>query len=566
MSSHVEKIKEKLPIHEVVSSYIELKKAGNNYKGKCPFHNEKTPSFFVSPNRDNYYCFGCGENGDIFTFVEKFEGLDFKGALKVLAEKAGVEIVNEKGEKKDRRDKLFEVMEIATIFFQQNLNSKSEVIHYLSSRAITENIIHTWRIGYASNEWRTLFDFLKQKGISEELMLEVGLIKKGNEGKYYDAFRDRIMFPIFDSSGRVVAFSGRIFTSGTDAAKYINSPETPLFVKSETLYGLNFAKHEIRKKNYSVLVEGQFDLILSQEAGVVNTVASSGTAFTMEHLLRLNKISPRIILAFDTDTAGFNATLKAGEMALRMGMEVKVGNLAQGKDPADIAGEDPETWKECLRRSTHIIEFYLEHILSQGESGRSLMKLVSEKILPFVALLPSEMEKEYFVNLIAEKTRTKKESVWEDLKHIKSTNVLIDDEVNVQNTIDQPILGSTERRLLGITYFLQDVKEGKERFQSLAQELKSILGEDQFMVIDKKLFPEKEKLRFEIESYYGHDVPEREVTELIKTLKLSILKKEFASAMRELDTAEKERKKDQIPELLKKCQEITERIQKLKDS
>ena len=236
MSDSVEKIKERLGIVEVVGGYLKLEKAGKNLKARCPFHNEKTPSFFVSPDRGSFYCFGCGAKGDIFSFVEQFEGLDFKGALKLLAERAGVRLEYERSSlstDKSGREKLFQVLEKAADYFEANLKLNDEARNYLKKRGLTEKTITTFRLGFAPDEWRSLLTHLKSDKFSESVLEKAGLIKKGETGgNYYDRFRGRIIFPIADSAGRIVGFSGRILSGKPDDAKYLNSPETELFVKS----------------------------------------------------------------------------------------------------------------------------------------------------------------------------------------------------------------------------------------------------------------------------------------------------------------------------------------------
>ncbi|HQO70878.1 MAG TPA: DNA primase [Candidatus Paceibacterota bacterium] len=304
MNSSVQKIKERLSIVDVVSSYISLEKAGKNYKAKCPFHNEKTPSFFVSPDRGTYYCFGCNAKGDIFSFVEKFEGTDFLGALKILADRAGVDLEEYKNKNKDKTELYYEIMEEATIFFEDNLKAKLEARSYLLSRGLNDQSIEKFRIGFAPDSWSSLINHLKKKDFKTEDILAVGLIKKKDtpdqtqkEDHYYDRFRSRIMFPISDSAGRIIAFSGRIFGQSEDSkdgivnAKYLNSPETPLFNKSSVLFGLDKAKSSIRNLGYSIVVEGQMDLILSHQSGFTNTVAVSGTAFTDSLVDSQNKIN-----------------------------------------------------------------------------------------------------------------------------------------------------------------------------------------------------------------------------------------------------------------------------------
>ena len=398
MASQVEQIKEKLGIADVVGQYIKLEKAGSNFKARCPFHNEKTPSFFVSPARNSFYCFGCNAKGDIFSFVEQFEGLDFVGALKILGEKAGVQIVFEASDKKDERTKSFAIMATATLFFEENLKKQKKVIEYLKDRGFKEGTINDWRIGYAGNSWNDLYEHLKKTYSTQEIE-KTGLIKKKESGsEYYDRFRSRIMFPIFDNSGRIVAFSGRIFTPlevgrGTrprlltgfkddgKSAKYINSPETILFSKSKILYGLDRAKFSIRKLNFSIIVEGQMDLLASHQAGFTNTVALSGTALTVEHMNLLKRMSENVVLAFDADSAGLKASIRAGKIALSLGMDVKLVSLPNEIDPADlILREGQEGWRGTIRNSKHIIEFLLEKISENIPDKRKAGKEIKEKL------------------------------------------------------------------------------------------------------------------------------------------------------------------------------------------
>src|SRR3989338_6165753 len=305
----VQQIKDRLSIVDVVSQYVKLERSGANLRARCPFHAERTPSFFVSPERGTYHCFGCNVGGDIFSFVEQIEGLDFKGALKVLAEKAGVPIVYGRSDKreKDERDRLFELMEVATIFYVSQLND--DVRKYLHGRSTNDATIKTFRLGWAGEGWSALADHLKNKKFSEKEMLDAGNGKRTESGGVNDKFRNRIMFPIADSAGRVVGFSGRIFGENVspEAPKYLNSPETPLFHKSRILYGLDKAKLSVRKHNCAVLVEGQLDLLASHHAGWGNTIAVSGTAFTPEHAALIRRMTDNLVIALAADDARIKA-------------------------------------------------------------------------------------------------------------------------------------------------------------------------------------------------------------------------------------------------------------------
>ncbi len=423
MRGDVETIKERLDIAEIVSGYVKLDKAGQSFKGRCPFHNEKTPSFFVSPVRQSYYCFGCGAKGDIFTFVEELEGLSFKETLKMLAEKAGVELEYrpEAGKERSEKEKLLSVLEIATQFFENELGKNDAAKKYLLSRGISEASIKSWRLGYAPAEWRALYTHMLQLGFGKEVLVKAGLVKPvtGGTGKEpYDVFRDRVIFPMMNPEGEVIAFSGRALAKETEP-KYVNSPETPVFAKHSVLYGLDKAKEKIRRKDYAVLVEGQMDLVLSHQAGVDNTVASSGTAFTAAHLERLKRLSKRIILAFDGDEAGEKAADKSTTLALSLGLEVKIAKIPQGQDPAELVKEDPQLWKSVLKDSKIAIEYFLNRLLLKEKDQRKLGKLIGEQILPKIALLESSMERSHFVSLITKATGIKESLVWDDLRKVK---------------------------------------------------------------------------------------------------------------------------------------------------
>jgi DNA primase len=431
MRGDVDTIKEKLDITEVVSGYVKLEKAGQSFKARCPFHNEKTPSFFVSPLRQSFYCFGCGVKGDIFTFIQEIEGLEFREALKFLAEKAGVELEYQRSESRTEKDKVLGILEEATSFFEKELMNNKSALAYIASRGISDETIKKWRIGYIPGEWRLLYNHLQSLGFDKELIFKAGLIKlRDDGGEPYDVFRDRIIFPLFDQNSRVIAFSGRALSKDTEPArhasqseaggpKYLNSPDTMLFTKSEVLYGLDKAKTEIRKKDYAVLVEGQMDLVLSCQAGVLNTVAVSGTAFTEAHLERLRHLSSRIILAFDADIAGEKAAEKASLLGIHLGFEVKVADLPEGKDPAEIVKKNPQEWKEVLRQALPAVEFFFNKVEGKEKDSRKLGKQIEKKILPMIKLIKSAIEQSHFISMLAKRTGIREEILWEDLKRVR---------------------------------------------------------------------------------------------------------------------------------------------------
>lgn len=414
MDTPAQQIKEKLNIVDVVGQYVTLKRAGRTYTARCPFHNEKTPSFHVSPERGTYKCFGCGEGGDIFSFVEKMEGIDFLTALKQLAERAGVTLEKkfvQNPEHKEHDEHLREVCEEATKFFEATLAEKKEVREYLHSRGVTDETIRTWRLGYAPAAWEELSRYLSVKGFSKDDMVDAGFAVRSEKkpGEIFDRFRGRIIFPIFDAAGRPIGVSGRFFErvpgqkEEGEPAKYVNSPETALFKKSKTLYGFDRAKNAIRKADCILLVEGQFDLVLAHQSGLPFTVALSGTALTEDHLHLLSRLSKRLVLALDADAAGVRAGLRSAEMALRAGFDVKVPTFPEGKDPADIARENPELLKAAIRTSKTAVEFFLDALWPGARDERAYKKAVELQVLPLIASIGSKIEQEHFVRVVAQK-------------------------------------------------------------------------------------------------------------------------------------------------------------------
>jgi len=576
LNSPVQKIKERLSIEEVASSYISLEKAGKNFKAKCPFHNEKTPSFFISPERGSYYCFGCGAKGDIFSFVEEFEGLDFKGALKLLATKAGVPLENYNPKEESEKEKLYRAMEEATQFFEKNLKENKEIQDYLKTRGLNEETIKIFRLGYAPNEWTSLYAHLKSL-FSDSEMAQAGLIKKGEKpGQgYYDRFRGRIIFPISDSSGRVIAFSGRIFIDDEKSAKYLNSPDTPIFNKSLVLFGLDKAKESIRKNNFSILVEGQMDLVLSHQVGFKNTVATSGTAladttFSKENVVSnlglLRRLSRNIVLAFDSDKAGFNASNRAGKIALSLGMDVKVAAIPEEMDPADlISKEGVDSWRKAIRESGHIIEFLLNKVLKSAKDERSIGKEIKEKILPYVDALDSSIEKAHFLKKISDVSGVPQSALEQDLNKVEQEAKYekIETVENTQTEIQRKeyIL----RRLLGIILWQKTLSEQIPNLKEMSDETSSILGISIDQSLDK-VKNETEDLIFEAEIFYaGGTTLEKDIKELLENLKEESLREELGKKMRELYKAERDKDVGLSAQILKECQAINKQIQDIKN-
>lgn len=418
MATPVEQIKERLSIVDVVSTYIKIEKAGSQYKARCPFHNEKTPSFYISPDRNSFHCFGCNVGGDIFTFVEKIEGLEFKDTLKMLADRAGVTLTA--GENKSDSE-LFDVLEAATQYFESVLDQSADALQYVLDRGITEETKKLFRIGFAKNEWRQLTGFLMSKGFNEESIEKVGLSIKTEKG-YYDRFRGRVMFPICNPSGKVVGFSGRILPSLVDsqpnAGKYVNSPETELYHKSRILFGYDKAKRAMNENTGCVLVEGQMDLVLAHQAGTKNAVAVSGTALTIDHLNLIKRFTSKLVLSLDADVAGFNAAKKSAELALLAQMDVRAISLEGGKDPADMIRADALSWKKSVENALPIVEYMMNIIRNLYPDDRTFGLQVTTQVLPLLVYIQNKIDQAFFVRLIAGKLKVPEESVWQQLAKV----------------------------------------------------------------------------------------------------------------------------------------------------
>jgi len=501
----VQRIKEKLSIIDVISPYVELHKAGKNFKGKSPFTAEKTPSFYVSPDRGMYYCFSSSQGGDMFTFVEKMEGVDFKGALKILADKAGVELVPEDPKKRDLRDTLYQILDDATKFFEMTLVQSNDALAYLKKREVHDETISKWRIGYAPDDWRQLKEHLAAKGYDDSLMLQAGLVKQADQGKQpYDVFRDRIMFPIMDSSGRVIGFSGRVLSKDSEAPKYVNSPETMLFNKSEALYGYDKAKHGIHKLDFSLIVEGQFDVVLSHQAGYKNAVAVSGTALTPEHVSLLQRLSNRVVLALDADRAGVAAMKRAAELMLARGIDLKVARLHGGKDPADLVAEDPNLLKKDIKEATHVIEFLLNLLKEESPDERKFKMRVSDEVLPYLLLIESHIDRDHFSNLIAERLDINTESVRLDVARLEANREKerAKDRIREAEQIVEKVMPTSSRKenVLAFLAVIEELLEPSEG-QMLSERFIEIVGQTPSEVRETLSNDVKGQLFFTLESY-----------------------------------------------------------------
>ena len=597
MSTPVTQIKERLSIVDVVGSYIKLTKAGSSYKGLCPFHHEKSPSFNVSPARDAYYCFGCNRGGDIFSFVEEIEGIEFIDALKILATRAGVELKRDEGDSAARseRERLYELLEEVTLFYERHLLKSTEVKAYLVSRGLTEKTIRDFRVGFAPNEWRLAYEHLKSKGYKDEEIEKAGMIKPLDGKEPYDRFRGRIMFPIFDGNGRVAAFSGRVFgdqinKDGSPVAKYINSPETILYDKSSIMFGFDRAKRAIREQNFTILVEGQMDLIMSHQAGTPNAVAVSGTALTDRHLGLLKRLSDNLVFAFDADDAGLAATARAFKLALAQGMNVRVIHIPDGKDPADFVRAHTDSsdvsgvstlWIELIGKSTHIIDFYLTTLANKGYDSKQLRDAVGDKVLPLILELQSKIEQAHYIIEIARKLGVREEAVWEDVKRI-GRNQKISEKVVSEMVHEAPPVKITpktrrqvaEEEIIGILHWQGSLgvgggsKEGLEPMIDLLVTRTTYHERIGYHGLTPYAPTEDEAKNFALKAEYKYEHSEllaHSIEELLDTIEEEVLREKQAELWKKLSDADARGDKEASKEFLKAYQEITPRIIALED-
>ncbi|MEI6610710.1 MAG: DNA primase [Deltaproteobacteria bacterium] len=406
--SKIEEIKSRIDIVELASEYLTLKKAGRNYSGLCPFHQEKTPSFTVNREKQMFYCFGCGEGGNAITLLMKIANMTFPEAVKSLAEKTGVILplrsVNKDGSQKDSlREEITGLNLKAAQQFSRNLNSSAGkgAREYLQSRGISDDAIKHFRLGFAPDTWRSLTDYIEGIGSSLKLAEQAGLIVAGKEGSFYDRFRGRLIFPIENIFGEIVAFGGRVMEKGEP--KYLNSPESPVYIKGKNLYGLNKAKEEIRKQKFALIVEGYLDLISLWNAGICNVVATLGTALTREHLELLRRYTLDVVALFDPDEAGKKALDRSLELFLSMNMHAQALILPEGCDPDDFVKKyGKEKLDKLIELAPAISDYYIENVLGNGktfEENRDLVKTATE----FIGKIGDEIERNLFIKRVAEK-------------------------------------------------------------------------------------------------------------------------------------------------------------------
>ena len=572
MSSPIEEIKKRVDIVDLIGSYIRLSKAGANFKAVCPFHNEKTPSFYVSPAREIFHCFGCNAGGDVFRFVSMIEGVQFPEALEILASRAGVAIKREDPRLANERKRLLQIVSEAAHYYEEELSKNRRATDYLAQRGVSKASLKSFRLGFAPDSWDGVLNHLKQKGYKAEEAEKAGLAILSNRpdarAKYYDRFRSRVMFPISDASGRIVGFSGRIFDKETNEGKYINTPNTSLYDKSKILYLWDRAKNDIRRENSCIVVEGQMDALMSHQAGVANVVATSGTALGNWHMSTIKRLASEIFFTFDADEAGDTASRRAFDLAfesLGSGFDVKIVEVPHGKDPADTIKENPLYWKTAVQTAKPVLYFFLDRLKKKyPQDMPKLGREVRESILPYVVHLKNEIDKARYVQDIAKFLEMREESLWLELKNFPRDKGAAGREAKPVATIAKSRRQLVEERIVGMlkwkgAYSPETIAGLKDLFsrENLPILLSLSEGRSEFE-------QDLERLSLEVEILWGDSLNfSEELKKLTLELEREVIKDKLANLSNDIRKIEASGEKDKLAEHLKEFQEISKKLNDL---
>jgi len=596
MNSDVEEIKSRINIVDLVGEYIRVTKAGSNWRALCPFHNEKSPSFMVSEERKSYHCFGCGKGGDVFSFVMEMEGVGFREALEQLAQKAGVELKKFEGKNKKEssvKPKLYSILELATKWYEKNLwegKGKENILGYLRNRGLTDETIKKFRLGFAPDGWRNALEFLLKKKYELEDIAKTGLLVEKNSdqneknAKFYDRFRDRITFPVQDVMGRVVGFSARVAPGGDEKnAKYINTPQTELYDKSNVLYGLHLAKTEIKKKDEAILVEGNTDVIASHQAGLFNTVAVSGTALTLDQIKIIKRYTNNLKMAFDMDLAGQSAAKRSTKVCLENDLDVRIVLLPSGKDAADIIRENKKIWEESVEKAESVLDYYFKDVFSRFDAKNPTdKKKIAKVLLNIIKDIASPIEQSHWLKILADKLDTDEKVLAEILMKTekRETPVLREKKEVSEETKRGNFL---EKRSLGL--LLAFPKESRKYLERVKSEdffgakeqtvLKAILSNKEDYNLDKikRLLSDYETQKLLDEAVFEIEVeanasgegrkffdPAEELGQCLSRLQKQRLKVRISHITHDLKEAEKTGDRESVKVLMGEFRNLAEQI------
>jgi DNA primase len=623
MLSQLEEIKGKLDIVEVIGQYVKLQKAGANYKALCPFHKEKTPSFIVSPSRQIFHCFGCGAGGDIVGFLMKIENIEFKEALKILADKAGVKLIYESPEVNSQKQKIIEINEKAREFFKKQLDNNREVQEYLQNRGLKSETIKEFHLGFAPDDWRSLVNYLTKAEFKPEDIVASGLAISKLETTeisdklqvtsyklqdIYDRFRSRIMFPLEDATGHLVGFTGRIFQGKSPlktikdieaVGKYVNTPQTLVFDKSKILYGLFKTKTYLHQLEATLLVEGQMDFLMGWQTGIKNIVATSGTSLTPYHLAILKKYNSTLILGFDMDEAGERAAERSIDLALAKEFNVKILQLSQGKDLADylLETKDSSTIKDLLNKAIPIMDFYFERAKIMGDiNSLEGKKAVVSYFLPKVKKLINSLDRAFWLEKISHHVDIDIHALEDELKRIaiesatlRQGSGLIDENepehqysssVTLKTILEKPRYQILGERIIAFLIkdfsFKDEVKENQKYFpEEISKILKIILlaklpedlelGNLQKMNLREEVIDKINELAlradYELEMLEKFNVSlKEEMNKQLSDMKQEAVKIKLKKLENDIILAEKDRNEKQVQDLIKQFGQLSKEL------
>ncbi len=548
LDSPIQEIKDRLPILNVVQDFVVLKKAGTNYKGICPFHTEKSASFMVSPSKQIWHCFGCGLGGDIFEFIKLMENVEFGDALKILADRAGVELRKptlEQIQVSEKKDVLYEINLAAAKYFAKVLwdsNAGSEALSYLRKRGLSDQTIKNWSLGFAPEDFHYLENYLA-KSFDKKDIEQAGLIIKSDRGDYFDRFHDRVMFPIVNVHGQVVGFTGRLLHDKPNTGKYVNSPETPIYNKSQIVYGLYQGKNSIRKLDQAIVVEGNMDVIACHQVGFNQTVATSGTALTAEQLNLIQRFTNNLIFAFDNDSAGSTATKRALELALNQGFNVKIANLGLAKDPDELIKKGIGLWEKTVQSAGNYVDFFFDQVFKQYDAQRVDDKReITKELAPLIYRVSDPITKAHYVRKLANGINVAENSIWDIINRLtlpKTTRIAAKESKHkgrLEVLVDQ---------ILGLSLLLKD--------NQYIEELQMVMPQEK---------ERKELLIFGAETDMREQQldPKAELPRAVREYQKLVTHDRMMKLAEQITIAEKQNDKKQVEELSKEYVTLSQQV------
>ncbi len=564
MANEIEMIKEKIEIVDFIKNYLPLQPTGKNFKTLCPFHAEKDPSFIVSPERQIWHCFGCGQGGDVIKFLMLYENLEFHEALQVLAEKAGIEIKKVNPRYQKEIGVLYDINQKAKDFFVEELFKNKEALEYLKSRGLKKETIEEFEVGFSPGGEALLLHLL-ELGYDIVDIGRSGLVFKDQKGFYRDYFHSRIIFPIFNSQGKIVGFTGRIMPNlpqADELPKYLNTPETMIFSKSKVLYGFHKSKSEIAKTKNVFLVEGQFDVLMTWQSGIKQVVGVSGSNLSQFHLQTLKRISDTIFLSFDKDEAGRKALERTLEMLLPFDFYIKVVDLADYKDPAEAAQKDPDFLLKALKEAKAAFEYLFQIYLPSEEVEFVEKKRILRRLLLLIKKIKSPIEKQNWIKKLASYTKFSENALIEELNLIKEPKKIVElSKINLEEFQNKKerIERIAEEILLFAIYKNEFFEIIKERIDYFPSSFKNYL-------LEPEKIPDHLRLRafYELDKRDQNDL-NNELRKLLIYLEIEALKKERENLQKEILRLKEEKgeEAEELDELFKNFHHLTQKINSL---